>query len=134
MSDKIKYLMIFSKMPKKKDKESWAKTVEYFAPDMYELLYGIAGKDAYKKVSELQPEIVWLTSRTVKNDLKKGLQTVQEIKQLSPRTAIFVIFDELDDEEAVFDEYIACGAFKCYTSPWSVNAIFHDMYVALNLE
>lgn len=134
MSDKIKYLTIASKLPKKKNKESWAKTVEDFAPDMYELLYGVAGKDAYKKVSELQPEIVWLSSDVVKNDLKKGQQMVQEIKQISPRTAIFVFFDELDDEEAVFDEYIACGAFKCYTSPWSVNAIFHDMYVALNLE
>lgn len=134
MSDKIKYLTIASKLPKKKNKESWAKTVECFAPDMYELLYGVAGKDAYKKVSELQPEIVWLYSDAVKNDLKKGQQMVQEIKQLSPRTAIFVLFDELDDEEAVFDEYIACGAFKCYMSPWSVNAIFHDMYVALNLE
>lgn len=134
MSDKIKYLTIASKLPKKKNKESWAETVECFAPDMYELLYGVAGKDAYKKVSELQPEIVWLSSDVVKNDLKKGQQMVQEMKRLSPRTAIFVLFDELDDEEAVFDEYIACGAFKCYTSPWSVNAIFHDMYVALNLE
>lgn len=80
MSDKIKYLTIASKLPKKKNKESWAKTVEDFAPDMYELLYGVAGKDAYKKVSELQPEIVWLSSDVVKNDLKKGQQMVQEIK------------------------------------------------------
>lgn len=134
MSDKIKYLTIVNKMPKKADQESFAKTAQYFAPDMYELLYAIVGKDADQKVSELQPEIVCLTSRTMKNDVKKGLQMVQKIKQLSPRTAIFVIFDELDDEEAVFDEYMACGAYKCYTSPFSVNAVFHDMYVACNLE
>lgn len=74
MSDKIKYLTIVNKMPKKADQESFAKTAQYFAPDMYELLYAVSGKDADKKVSELQPEIVCFTSRTVKNGLKKGLQ------------------------------------------------------------
>lgn len=134
MGDKIKFLTVHHKKLKEKDKAGWAKTVEMFAPDMYELHYGIAGKDAWEKVAALRPGIVWVYPDVMKNDLEKGRQMVQKIKGLSPESAVFVLFNELEDEEEVFDEYIACGAFKCYVPVYSVNAIFHDMYVALNLE
>lgn len=134
MKDKIKLMSIGNRKAKAEDSKSWAETVEHFAPDMYELFYGVAGKDAYKKVSELQPEIILLLTVVEDSDIQKGLQMVREMRQLSPQTMIFVVFDVLDDEEAVFDEYIACGAYKCYASPVIMNAVFHDMYVALNLE
>lgn len=134
MGDKIKFLTIDKKRPREKYREGWEKTVETFAPDMYELHYGIAGKDACKKVSELQPGIVWVYPNVVKKNLEKGRHLVREIKRLSPGSAVFVLFDELDNEEEVFDAYTASGAFKCYVPVYSVNTIFHDMYVALNLE
>lgn len=128
MKDKIKLMTIVKKKVKEKDKEAWLKVVESFAPDMYDSFYGIGEKDSLKKVAELQPEIVFLS-----DDVKNALRLMKEIKQLSPWTMIFV-FCALDDEEDVFDEWIACGAYKCYASPVSMNALFHDMYVALNKE
>ena len=101
---------------------------------MYELLHGVGEKDSLKKVDELHPEIVLLWSVAEDGNLKNGLRLVKEIKQLSPHTMIFVIFDILEEEEDVFDEFIERGAYKCYTSPVSINALFHDMYVALNME
>lgn len=128
MKDKIKLMTIVKKKVKEKDKEAWLKVVESFAPDMYDSFYGIGEKDSLKKVAELQPEIVFLS-----DDVKNALRLMKEIKQLSPWTMIFV-FCVLDDEEDVFDEWLACGAYKCYASPVSMNALFHDMYVALNKE
>lgn len=128
MKDKIKLMTIVKKKVKEKDKEAWLKVVESFAPDMYDSFYGIGEKDSLKKVAELQPEIVFLS-----DDVKNALRLMKEIKQLSPWTMIFV-FCVLDDEEDVFDEWLACGAYKCYPSPVSINAVFHDMYVALNKE
>lgn len=128
MKDKIKLMTIVKKKVKEKDKEAWLKVVESFAPGMYESFYGVGEKDSLKKVAELQPEIVFLS-----DDVKNALRLMKEIKQLSPWTMIFV-FCVLDDEEDVFDEWLACGAYKCYPSPVSINAVFHDMYVALNKE
>lgn len=128
MKDKIKLMTIVKKKVKEKNEKAWLKVVESFAPDMYESFYGVGEKDSLKKVAELQPEIVFLS-----DDIKNALRLMKEIKQLSPRTMIFV-FGVLNDEEDVFDEWIASGAYKCYPSPVSINAVFHDMYVALNKE
>lgn len=134
MKEKIKLMSIVKKKAKAENIRSWAKTVERYAPDMYDLPYGVGEKDSFKKVSELQPEIVLLLSVMEDNDIENGLRMVKGIRRLSPKTMIFVIFDMIDDEEEVFDKYIDCGAYKCYTSPASVDALFHDMYVALNME
>lgn len=129
MKDKIKLMTIVKKKVKEKDEKAWLKVVESFAPDMYDSFYGVGEKDSLKKVEELQPEIVLLS-----DDVKNALRLMKELKQLSPRTMIFAVFGALDDEEDVFDEWLACGAYKCYASPVSMNALFHDMYVALNKE
>lgn len=134
MNAKIKLMSIGKKKAKAEHISSWSKTVERYAPDMYDLLYGAGEKDSLKKVAEFHPEIVLLLSVSEDGNLKNGLRLVKEIRQLSPRTMIFVIFDTLDEEEDVFDEYMDCGAYKCYTSPTSMDALFHDMYVALNME
>lgn len=134
MNDKIKLMQIVKKKPKAEGLASWSKTAERYAPGRYELLTGVGEKDSLKKVEEFQPEIVLLLSIAEDGNLKNGLRLVKEIKRLSSRTMIFVIFDMLDDEEEVFDKYIGGGAYKCYTSPASMDALFHDMYVALNKE
>ena len=132
--DKIKLMSIGKKKPKAENLNSWSKTVERYAPDLYDLFYGAGEKDSFKKVAELQPEIVLLLYVAEDGNLEYRMQLVKEIKQLSPKTMIFVTFDVLDAQEDVFDEYIGCGAMKCYTSPVSMEALFHDMYVALNME
>lgn len=132
--DKRKLMSVGKRKAKAESLDGWSKTVERYAPDRYELFYGAGRKDALKKVAELQPELVLLLSVAEDGDLEQGLRLVKEIKQLSPQTMIFVTFDVLDEEEEVFDEYIGCGAWKCYTSPVSMDALFHDMYVALNME
>jgi len=134
MKDKIKLMSIGKKKAKAENLNSWNKTVERYAPDMYETLYGAGEKDSLKKVKEFHPEIVLLLSVAEDGNIEHGLKMVKEIKNLSAESMIFVVFDMLDDEEEVFDEYIECGAYKCYTSPASMDALFHDMYVALNLE
>ncbi len=134
MNNKIKLMSIGKKKQKVENLKSWSKTVERYAPDRYDLLAGAGEKDSLKKVEEFQPEIVLLLSVAEDGNLKNGLRLVKEIKRLSPRTEIFVVFDMLDDEEEVFDEYAGGGAYKCYTSPASMDALFHDMYVALNKE
>lgn len=127
--NKIKLMSVVRKRVKEKNESAWLKTVETFAPGMYAPFNGIGGKDSLKKAEELQPEIVLLFA-----DVKNALRLMGEIKQRSPRTMIFVLFGVLDDEEEVFDEWLAHGAYKCYTEPVSMNALFHDMYVALNRE
>lgn len=134
MKDKIKLMSIGKKKAKADSIENWAKTVERYAPDMYDLFYGAGEKDSLKKVDELHPEIVLLLTPAEDGKLEDGLRYVKEIKKISSQTMIFVVFGMLDDEQEVFDEYIGCGAYKCYSSPASMDALFHDMYVALNLE
>lgn len=127
--NKIKLMSVVRKRVKEKNESAWLKTVETFAPGMYDSFNGIGEKDSLKKAEELQPEIVLLFA-----DVKNALRLMGEIKQRSPRTMIFVLFGVLDEEEEVFDEWLAHGAYKCYTEPVSMNALFHDMYVALNRE
>lgn len=134
MKQKIKLLSVCKRKLKAENLNSWSKTVERYAPDMYDLLYSVGEKDSLKKVEEFHPEIVLVLSVGEDGNLKNGLRLVKEIRQLSFQSIIFVIFDMLDDEEEVFDEYIDCGAYKCYTSPANMDALFHDMYVALNME
>lgn len=134
MKDRIKLMSIGKKKAKVDNLKNWAKTVERYAPDMYDLFYGAGEKDSLKKVDELHPEIVLLLAPAEDGKLEDGLRYVKEIKKLSSQTMIFVVFGMLDDEQEVFDEYIGCGAYKCYSSPASMDALFHDMYVALNLE
>ena len=38
------------------------------------------------------------------------------------------------DEQETIDEYMAAGAYKCFSSPIFISTLAHDMYVALNLE
>lgn len=132
MREKIKLMSIGKKKPK--NLVGWSKTVERYAPDMYDLLYGVGEKDSLKKVAEFHPEIVLVLSVAEDGNLKNGLRLVKEIRKLSSQSIIFVIFNMLDNEEELFDEYIDCGAYKCYASPASMDALFHDMYVALNME
>ncbi len=134
MEEKIKLLSIGKKRAKKTNLEGWAKIVERYAPDMYDLLYGAGEKDALKKVRELRPEIILILPSILQNDLKDGLSLLKKIKELHPEAAVFVCMGMVDDEQDAFDEYKACGAYKCYSAPVSMDALFHDMYVALNLE
>lgn len=134
MKQKIKLMSVCKRKPKAENLSSWSKTAERYAPDLYELLYSVGEKDCFKKVAELHPEIVLVLSVAEDGNLKNGLRLVKGIKQLNSQSITFVVFDMLDNEEDVFDEFIECGAYKCYTSPVSMDALFHDMYVALNME
>ncbi len=134
MERKIKLLSIGKKKAKTENSNNWAKTVERYAPDMYELFYAAGEKNAMKYVAELHPEIVLILPSILQSDLQDGLKLVKEIKKLHPLAAVFVNLGMVDDEQETFDAYKACGAYKCYSSPVSMDAMFHDMYVALNLE
>lgn len=132
MKEKLKLLSIGRK--KAKASSDWEKVVEIYAPGMYDLFYGAGEKDALKQVRELHPEIVLILASMVEHDPMDGLRLLEEIKHLQPQAAVFVIMGVVDNEQEVFDEYLGCGAYKCYASPVSMDALFHDMFVALHLE
>lgn len=134
MESKIKLLSIGKRKVKKKNSQGWEAVVERYAPGMYELFSGSGEKDALEKVEALKPEIVLVLQSILEDSLADGLRLVEEIKRLHPRANIFVIPGMVDDEQEVFDAYIARGAYKCYSAPVSMDALFHDMFVALNLE
>lgn len=134
MNAKIKLLSVASKKPKKENLRSWEKNVEKYAPDMYELLYSAGDEDTLTKVKESHPQIVLILPSILKNDLTNGLELVEKIKQIDSTIAIFINLGMVDDEQEAIDKFLACGAYKCYPMPVSMDALFHDMFVALNLE
>lgn len=129
MSKKIKLLSVAKKKPRKETNNGWEETVNYYAPDMYELLRGVGEKDTLEKVKEQKPEIVLILS-----DMADNTQLAAKIKQIHPETAIFVVLGMVADEQELIDAFMAEGVYKCYPQPVSMDALFHDMFVALNLE
>lgn len=134
MGEKIKLMSIGNRKAKPVNSSNWAKTVERYAPDMYELFYVVGEKEAIKKVAELRPEIILILPSVLQDKLTDGLRLLKEIKQLHPKAAVFMNIGMVDDEQEAIDAYMASGAYKCYVAPISMDALFHDMYVALNLE
>lgn len=134
MNKKIKLLSVGRKKPKKENLKSWEKTVERYAPDLYELIYSAGDKDTLEKINKFQPEIVLILPSVLQKDIANGFELVKKIKQMYPQTAVFVNLGMVDDEQTAIDEFKSYGAYKCYTMPVSMDALFHDMYVALNLE
>lgn len=134
MNEKIKLLSIGKKKSKPENSNSWAKTVERYAPDMYELFYAAGEKEALKKVDELMPQIVLILSSILQSDALNGLKLLEKIKKIHPQAAVFVTIGMVDDEQEAIDAYIDGGAYKCYPAPVDMESLFHDMYVALNLE
>ena len=132
--EKIKLLSNGKKKAKPENPRNWAKTVERYAPEMYKLSYAAGKADALKQTKELLPEIILILPSILQDNLTDGLQLLKEIKQVHPRAAVFINMGMIDDEQEAFDAYLACGAYKCYSAPISMDALFHDMYVALNLE
>lgn len=126
---KIKLLSIGNKKMRLADKEAWEILLGRYAPDLYENFYAIGKKDAIKQVMELRPEIVMLS-----NEMKDALEVLKEIKKLNPEGAIFVVLGMVEDEQEAIDEFKAYGAYKCYSTPLSMDTLTHDMYVALNIE
>lgn len=129
MSEKIKLLSVAKKKPRKESSSGWEETVNYYAPDMYELLRSVGEKDTLEKVKELKPEIVLILS-----DMSDNVQLAEKIKQAHPEVAIFVVLGMVTDEQELIDAFMAEGVYKCYPQPVSMDALFHDMFVALNLE
>lgn len=134
MENKIKLLSVGKKKAKSENLKSWERTVEMYAPGMYELLYSAGEKDTLKQVKEFNPEIVLILPSILQGDLLDSVQLIKDIKQLSPKTTVFVNLGMVYDEQEAIDEFMSCGAYKCYVSPVVMDTLFHDMYVALNLE
>lgn len=101
---------------------------------MYELFYSAGEKDTLKKIDVFHPEIVLILPSIFDSSLISGLSLLKEIKQLHPMAAVFVNLGMVDNGQEAIDAFMACGAYKCYAAPVSMDALFHDMYVALNLE
>lgn len=134
MNEKIKLMSIGRKRIKKGNSGDWENTVERYAPGMYESLYCAGEKESIKKVKELHPEIVLILPSILQGNLVKGIKLTKEIKQVHPQTTVFVVCGVVDDEQEAYEAFVASGAYKCYFSPVSMDSLFHDMYVALNIE
>ena len=134
MGEKIKLMSVGSKKAKLANSSNWAKTVERYAPDMYELIYVVGEKETLKKVEELRPEIILILPSILQDNIEDEVRLLKEIKQVHPQAAVFMNMGIVDDEQEAIDAYMAAGAYKCYSAPISMDALFHDMYVALNLE
>lgn len=132
MSEKIK---LFSALKRKPHGTSaWADVVERFSPGLYELCNGIGEKDIIKKVEELKPEIIMISSFFPESDIDSTAKLIRNIKKVNEKGKIFVRLGRIDDEEDVSDVFVDCGAYKCYPDPVSMNALFHDFYVSLHLD
>ncbi|MCI8332818.1 MAG: hypothetical protein HFE78_08350 [Clostridiales bacterium] len=131
---KIKLMSVGGKKAKKENTRAWERTVEYYAPDMYDLLYCKDESDVINQMNKLHPEIVLILASAIGADMQKGIRIVKSIKKISPGTAVFVCLGMVDNEQEAIDCFSMCGAYKCYPAPVSMDGLFHDMYVALNLE
>lgn len=132
MADKLK---LFSALKKKTHgKTGWKDVVERFSPNLYELFDGIGEKDILKKVNELKPEIILVSSLFAEADVDATAQLVKNMKLVNPSGAIFVRLGQIEDEEEATDLFMSCGAYKCYPEPVIMNALFHDFYVSLHLD
>ena len=132
MKTKAKVLIVVDKKPKKrKNVMSFEEIIEKNAPNMYEYYYGIGDEDAIKQIEEYRPEIVFMQH----NNSKGVLGLLKKVKTMHPLVAVFILLDNVDDENELLVEYMAAGAYKCYCiPPLIINSLIHDMYVALNLE
>ncbi len=130
MNAKKKILTIENKKHKAKDYENWNNLMEEYAPGLYETYHVVGEKEILEQITKLQPEIIMLS-----NKIKGALELLSKIKQIYAAGAVFVVLAEAeDDEQAAMDEFKARGAYKCYSTPLSVDTLVHDMYVALNME
>ena len=130
MNAKKKILSIGNKKWKSRDVENWNHLIEEYAPGLYENYRAIGEREAIEQVKQLQPEIIMMTNR-----MEGVLELLSKIKQIHPEGAVFVVLAEAeDDEQAAMDEFKARGAYKCYSTPLSMDTLVHDMYVALNME
>ena len=124
--EKIKFLTIGRTKWTSENLKEWNEVIEEHAPDLYEIIYEFREKEVLKQLKEFRPQVIMLTS------LKNTLDWIKTIKQLYPEKPIFVIGREEDEE--LFDEFMACGAYKCYLPPFASETMMHDIHVALNLE
>ena len=131
---KIKLMSVGGKRATKEGRLGWKRTVDHYAPDMYELLYCKNESDVIDQTNKLHPEIALILPKATGSDMEKGIRIVKSIKEISPQTAVFVCVGSFDDEQEAIDRFSLCGAYKCYSAPYSMDALFHDMFVALNLE
>jgi hypothetical protein len=131
---KIKLMSVGGKKATRENLRAWERTVEYYAPDMYDLIYCKKESDVIAQMNALHPEIALILESSLGNDLQKGIGIVKTIKKINPKTAVFICLGVVDDEQEAIDRFTMCGAYKCYVPPVSMDALFHDMYVALNLE
>ena len=88
--NKIKLMSIMKKKPKAENLQSWSKTVERYAPDMYDLLYGIDDKLSICLFFILPifigslPLIPYLTLRTYHETMHPCLPAKYSIYTLRP--------------------------------------------------
>ena len=130
MENKVKLLLSYGKKPKSDFDLGWKALIEKYAPDMYDFLTSIGESDTIKQVAKFQAEIVIIFNEKSVSTL----DLLKEIKQTHPLVPVLIILSMKDDEQAVIDEFMACGAYKCYPQPMIIDTIIHDMFVALNME
>ena len=121
---KIKLMSVGAKKQRKEARIGWESTVDHYAPDMYELLYCKNESEVIDLTNQLHPEIALILPSVTESDPEKGIRIVKSIKEISPETAVFVCIGSLDDEQEAIDRFSMCGAYKCYSSPYSMDALF----------
>lgn len=129
MEKKIKLLFIANKKMKKDDEKNTRNLFEEYAPGLYDIFTSVGAKESIEQVLLLYPEIIVLN-----DNVKQAQSLLKKIKQIHPNANVFVFIGMVEDEQKTIDEYIACGAYKCYMPPIVMDSLVHDMYVALNLE
>lgn len=129
MKARIKFLSIGNKRLKSEHVKNWNNLIERYAPDMYAIFNAVGEEEGIKQIVQLRPEIIMLSSK-----IKDVMGLLIKIKQIHPTAAVFIMLGVVDDEQEAIDELKAHGAYKCYTSPLSMDTLIHDMYVALNME
>ena len=128
MEEKIKILSVGHKKIKKEESQNWDRLLERYAPGVYETINAVGEKEAINQTVLFAPKIIMISEK-----IKDPMGLLKKIKSILPNATVFIMLSIADDDEIIHD-YIANGAYKCYTIPLVMDTLMHDMYVSLNME
>ena len=121
-------MSVGNKRIKKEQSQQWQNLIEEYAPGLYKTIDATGEREAIDQIVSQKPEIIMISDK-----IKDPIKLLKTIKSIHPEVVVFIMLSIAEDDE-VIDNYIAHGAYKCYTPPLVIDTLVHDMYVSLNME
>lgn len=129
---KIKVMFMLEKQIKKRAGTiTLGDLIDKEVPDTYDFVYACVKDDIIEKVASEKPKILFM-AQSKALDL---LGSVKKIKERFPEIIIIVNLEaSLENEQEVAEKLTEIGVYKCYSTAFSIDALIHDMFVAMNME